>query len=70
MKENDPITVEQVQILSDILGETIEGDLLEGFLIMCSRLVDNYGNHRTIELEYIFQTHRYEGKRCLKKTIG
>lgn len=69
MLENDPITTEQINILSMILGEDIEGDLLEGFLIVCSRLVDNFGHHRTHELEDIFQTNKEEGKSCLKKSL-
>ena len=67
--QDDPITTEQIQMLSEILGEEIKGDLLEGFLIMCSRLVDNFGHHRTDELRDIFQTHREEGKACLKASL-
>jgi len=69
VKEDDPITAEQIQVLSEILGEKIEGNLLEGFLIVCSRLVDNFGHHRTQELEDIFQTKKDAGKRCLKNSL-
>ncbi|MGQ8367379.1 hypothetical protein [Glaciecola sp. 1036] len=69
MRRDDPITNEQVQILSEILNEEITGQLLEGFLIMCSRLVDNFGHHRTNELRNIFQTHKKEGVACLKRSL-
>ena len=67
--EEDPITAEQIEVLSNILGEDIEGDLLDGFLIVCSRLVDNFGHHRTHELEKVFQTHKKEGRNCLKQSL-
>lgn len=65
----DPITTEQIAVLSDLLEEPIQDDVLEGFLIMCSRLVDNFGHHRTHELARIFQTHKEEGKTCLKNSL-
>ena len=42
---------------------------LEGFLIICSRLVDEFGNHRTEELAKIFKTHKTEGRRALVTSL-
>lgn len=54
--QSDPITDEQVRVLSTLLGGSVSDEELEGFLIVCSRLVDEFGGHRTHELADIFRT--------------
>ena len=54
--EPDPITDEQVRVLFTLLGSPVLDEELEGFLIVCSRLVDEFGDHRTDELADIFRT--------------
>src|ERR1700733_9027981 len=54
--EPDQITDEQVRVLFTLLGSPVWGEELEGFLIVCSRLVDEFGDHRTRELADIFRT--------------
>jgi hypothetical protein len=54
--ESDQITDEQVRVLFTLLGSPVWGEELEGFLIVCSRLVDEFGDHRTRELADIFRT--------------
>lgn len=51
------------------MGELLTEAALEGFLIVCSRFVDELGNHRTEELVNIFRTDRIEGKRALLKSL-
>lgn len=65
----DPITLEQIEILSEILEGDIDQGVLQGFLIMSSRLVDNFGHHRTKELVRVFRTDTDEGKSCLKRSL-
>jgi len=67
--EEDPIIKEQIEVLYEILGDDIDDEIMQGFLIVCSRLVDNYGNHRTRELEKIFRTNTDDGKDCLKNSL-
>jgi len=67
--EDDPITDEQIQILDDILEGDIDNETLQGFLIVCSRLVDSFGHHRTRELEKIFRTSTDKGRRSLKESL-
>jgi hypothetical protein len=54
--EPDPITDDQVRVLFELLGGSVPEEELEGFLIVCSRLVDEFGGHRTRELADIFRT--------------
>ena len=54
--QSDPISDEQVRVLSTLLGGSVSDEELEGFLIVCSRLVDESGGHRTDELADIFRT--------------
>jgi hypothetical protein len=67
--EDDPITSDQVETLSLLLEGQLTEKALEGFLIVCSRLVDEFGNHRTDELSKIFKTQRLEGRRALVRSL-
>lgn len=67
--EDDPITREQVLILLELLGGELTEYALEGFLIFCSRFVEESGNHRTYELADIFKTDRPEGKKALLASL-
>lgn len=65
----DPITEAQVEVVSSLLDGMLTESALEGFLIVCSRFVDEFGNHRTDELANIFQTHRIEGRKALRDSL-
>lgn len=67
--EPDPIMDEQVAVLHEILGGPPEPDELEGFLIVCSRLVDEFGNHRTRELANVFRTSTPSGRDVLRESL-
>jgi len=68
--EPDPITDEQVRVLFTLLGRPVLGEELEGFLIVCSRLVDEFGGHRTHELADIFRTSTTsEGRDVLRQSL-
>jgi hypothetical protein len=67
--EDDPITRDQAEALIRLLGGILTEKALEGFLIVCSRLVDEFGNHRTEELSSIFRTQRPEGRRALLNSL-
>jgi len=68
--EDDPILREQFEALTSLLNEVpITESALEGFLIVCSRFVDEFGNHRTDELKNIFQTDKEAGKYTLLKSL-
>ncbi len=67
--EDDPLTSEQIETLLYLLGDHLTETALEGFLIVCSRFVDEVGNHRTAELANIFRTHNTEGKRALLHSL-
>lgn len=66
---DDPITREQVEVLHDILDGQLTGEALEGFLVVSSRLVDEFGNHRTAELEKIFRTECPVGREALRLSL-
>ncbi|HEV7377904.1 MAG TPA: hypothetical protein VGN95_24700 [Pyrinomonadaceae bacterium] len=66
---DDPITREQVALLDDILEGQVSEVALEGFLIVCSRFVDEVGNHRTDELVKIFKTESQAGKEALHLSL-
>jgi len=68
-REPDPITDEQVRVLFALLGGCVSDEELEGFLIMCSRLVDEFGGHRTHELADIFRTSTPEGRDVLRQSL-
>lgn len=67
--DDDPITRDQVETLVLMLKGLLTEKALEGFLIICSRLVDEFGNHRTEELSKIFKTHKSEGRRALVRSL-
>ncbi|HLF79185.1 MAG TPA: hypothetical protein VJB57_17025 [Dehalococcoidia bacterium] len=67
--EDDPITQDQIKSLVSILGDRITDDSFEGFLIVCSRFVDEFGTHRTNDLASIFLTDSEAGKVCLLKSL-
>jgi len=67
--EDDPITREQADILISMVGDRLTESALEGFLIVCSRFIDEFGNHRTSELTKIFKTHTVEGKQALVASL-
>jgi len=67
--EDDPITRDQVETLVLMLEGLLTEKALEGFLIICSRLVDEFGNHRTEELSRIFKTNKSEGRRALVRSL-
>jgi hypothetical protein len=67
--EHDPITDEQVRVLVALLGGSVSDEELEGFLIVCSRLVDEFGGHRTHELADIFRTSTPEGRDVLRQSL-
>jgi hypothetical protein len=45
--DDDPITRDQVRVLYELLNDEVSELALEGFLIVASRLVDEFGGHRT-----------------------
>ena len=67
--EDDPITMDQAETLVRMLGELLTEKAFEGFVIICSRLVDEFGNHRTSELSNVFRTAKPEGKRALVRSL-
>jgi hypothetical protein len=68
--EPDQITDEQVRVLFTLLGSPVLDEELEGFLVVCSRLVDEYGGHRTQELADIFRTSTTpEGRDVLRQSL-
>ena len=54
--EDDPITAEQIEVLRELLGDELSEVALRGFLIVSPRLVDEFGAHRTQELQSVFRT--------------
>ena len=67
--EDDPITRAQAETLIELVGDLLTEKALEGFLIVCSRLVDDFGAHRTGELANIFRTSRAEGRVALVRSL-
>ena len=67
--EDDPLTREQVDVLKSLLGGLLTEKALEGFLIVCSRFIDEFGHHRTQELAHIFQTDTPAGKAALLNSL-
>ena len=68
--EDDPITRDQAETLVRMLDGLLTEKALEGFLIVCSRLVDEFGHHRTEELSSIFRTQRLEGRLALLHSLA
>jgi hypothetical protein len=69
-KECDPILAQQVAMFDETLGDAIDMEVMDGFLIFCARLVDNFGDHRTAELFAVLETHRFEGRRVLAESLA
>lgn len=68
--EDDPITCSQIETLLNILDDQpLSEAALEGFLVVCSRMVDTYGNHRTNKLAKVFRTDQPAGKRPLLASL-
>ncbi len=67
--QHDPITEEQIHVLVTLLGGPVSDEELEGFLIVCSRLVDEFGGHRTDELADVFRTSTPEGRGALRQSL-
>ena len=67
--EDDPIAIEQYQVLITLVGNLLTKEALEGFLVVCSRFVDEFGGHRTAELEHIFRTDLTTGKEVLVASL-
>ena len=67
--EDDPITEEQGRMLIDVLGDDLTEEAFEGFLVVCSRFVTDFGDHRTSELFHLFRTHKPEGRRALLRSL-
>jgi hypothetical protein len=67
--KDDPITTEQVEVLHDILGDKVTEEALEGFLVVCSRLVNEFGEHRTAELRDIFKTDTATGREAFRVSL-
>jgi hypothetical protein len=67
--EDDPILSAQIETLVSLLGGRPTERGLEGFLIVCSRLVDEFGDHRTAELSNVFKTHSLMGRRVLLESL-
>jgi hypothetical protein len=67
--EDDPITRAQADTLVELVGDMLTEKALEGFLIVCSRFVDDFGDHRTGELANIFRTSRPEGRVALIRSL-
>lgn len=67
--EDDPITTDQAETLMTMLGDQLTEKAFEGFVIICSRLVDEFGHHRTSELSNVFRTAKPEGQRALVRSL-
>lgn len=67
--EDDPISREQAEVLFSLTAGALTEKAMEGFLVVCSRFVDELGHHRTAELGQIFRTDRPEGKRALVESL-
>lgn len=65
----DPIEIEQIEVLKQLLGEAWTEDALQGFRVVASRFVDAFGGHRTEELRHIFRTDRAEGRQALRRSL-
>ncbi len=68
--EDDPILDGQLQTLQDLLVDVdLTPQALEGFLVVCSRFVDEFGNDRIGELANIFHTQHITGRRALLRSL-
>lgn len=67
--DDDPLTREQAEYVSALLDHRMSEAALEGFLIVSPRFVDEFGAHRTPELEEIFRTTTPHGKDVLRASL-
>ena len=67
--QHDPISDDQVRVLSELLGGSVSDEELEGFLVICSRFVDEFGGHRTHELADVFRTSTPDGQDVLRQSL-
>lgn len=67
--EDDPISREQYDVLESIVGDLLTETAVEGFLIVCSRFVDEFGWHRTDELRRVFRTDQAAGRVALVRSL-
>lgn len=44
-------------------------EVMDGFLIFCARLVDNFGDHRTAERFAVLEAYRSESRRVLAESL-
>lgn len=66
---DDPIEIEQMGILREILGEDFTEEVIQGFRIVGPRFVDEFGAVRVDELRTIFMTHTAEGRSSLRRSL-
>lgn len=67
--DDDPISRDQYAIVEDIAGDLLTETAVEGFLIVCSRFVEEFGGHRTEELRRVFRTDQPEGRIALVRSL-
>lgn len=68
--EDDPILDIQLDTLLIILADIpLTEQALTGFLVVCSRFVDEFGRDRIGELANIFQTQHIKGRRALLNSL-
>lgn len=66
---DDPVTREQAEYVSSLLDHEVSDKALEGFLMVSPRFVDEFGSHRTPELEIVFRTATPHGKDVLRASL-
>ena len=68
--EDDPIITAQLKLLKLLLGNVQPTEkAVEGFLVICSRFVDEFGNDRSKELATVFQTKTLAGQQALLTSL-
>ena len=67
--EDDPLMREQVEVLISLMDGLLTEKAIEGFMIVCSRFVDEFGHHRTEELANIFRTNNTLGRQALLSSL-
>lgn len=65
----DPIEVEQLAALRELLREEWSQAAEFGFLLIAPRLVDSFGNHRTMDLARFFKTEIAGGRSVLRRSL-
>jgi hypothetical protein len=66
---DDPITQQQVRVFEQMIGSELSACAFEGFLIVASRLVTEWGEHRTEDFAVVFQTSTPTGRRVLRESL-